>query len=254
MASAPPPPEGNTLLDESSKGSPEFTAMSGVMGKEVETRPRIAVLASGRGTDFQAIVDANGRGEVDLDIALLVCNVPDAFVIQRAKDHAIPYVVIEHKGKIREDFDKEIDEVLVENGIGLVVLAGFMRVLSSWFVSRWRDRIINIHPALLPSFPGAHAHKDALEYGVKVTGCTVHVVEAGVDTGPIIVQKQVPVEDGDTANSLHARIQVQEHIFIADHVSDNIHRKSVGIIQLENNAARHLIVAFGFNVGQSIIQ
>ena len=213
MASAPPPPEGNTLLDESSKGSPEFTAMSGVMGKEVETRPRIAVLASGRGTDFQAIVDANGRGEVDLDIALLVCNVPDAFVIQRAKDHAIPYVVIEHKGKIREDFDKEIDEVLVENGIGLVVLAGFMRVLSSWFVSRWRDRIINIHPALLPSFPGAHAHKDALEYGVKVTGLTIHFVDEDVDHGPIIFQYPVDVLDDDDEETLSQRVLEKEHIW-----------------------------------------
>ncbi|MGA1793769.1 MAG: phosphoribosylglycinamide formyltransferase [Thermoplasmatota archaeon] len=213
MTSAPPPPEGNTLLDESSKGSPEFTAMSGVMGREVPTRPRIAVLASGRGTDFQAIVDANGRGEVDLDIALLVCNVPDAFVIQRAKDHAIPYVVIEHKGKIREDFDKEIDEVLVENGIGLVVLAGFMRVLSSWFVSRWRDKIINIHPALLPSFPGAHAHRDALEYGVKVTGLTIHFVDEDVDHGPIIFQYPVEVLDDDDEETLSQRVLEQEHIW-----------------------------------------
>jgi len=213
MASAPAPPEGNILLDEAAKGSPEFTSMTSVIGKEVLNRPKIAVMASGRGTDFQAIIDANSKGEVDLDIALLVCNVPDAFVIQRAKDHGIPYVVIAHRDKVREDFDREIDEVLVENGIGLVVLAGFMRLLSPWFVSKWRDRIVNIHPALLPSFPGAHAHRDALEYGVKLTGLTIHFVDEDVDHGPIIFQHPVPVLDDDDEDSLSKRVLEQEHIW-----------------------------------------
>jgi len=187
--------------------------MTSVIGKEVQTRPRIAIMASGRGTDFQAIIDANSHGDVDVDIALLICNVPEAYVIQRAKDHGIPYVVIEHKGKAREEFDREIDEVLEENGIGLIVLAGFMRVLSSWFVSRWRDRIVNIHPALLPSFPGAHAHRDALNYGVKITGLTIHFVDEDVDHGPIIFQHPVKVEDDDDEDSLSRRVLEQEHIW-----------------------------------------
>ncbi|MBN1390644.1 MAG: phosphoribosylglycinamide formyltransferase [Candidatus Thermoplasmatota archaeon] len=176
-------------------------------------RPRIAIMASGRGTDFQAIVDANGSGDVNLNIALLLCNRSDAFVIQRAKDRGIPYVVIDHRGKEREEFDREVNDVLVEYKIELIVLAGFMRVLSRWFVSMWKDRIVNIHPALLPSFPGAQAHRDALEYGVKVTGLTIHFVDEDVDHGPIIFQFPVDVLNDDDEDSLSKRVLEQEHIW-----------------------------------------
>ncbi|MGA1872814.1 MAG: phosphoribosylglycinamide formyltransferase [Thermoplasmatota archaeon] len=213
MASPPPASDGNTLLDNVTKDTPRFSGMGGVLSGKMPKRPRIAVLASGRGTDFQAIVDSNLRGDVDLDIALLICNVPDAFVIQRAKKHGIPNFLIDHRGKSREKFDAEVNSVLEENAIDLLVLAGFMRILSSWFVSRWRDRIINIHPSLLPSFPGAHAHAEVLEYGVKVTGLTIHFVDEDVDHGPIIFQHPVEVLDDDDEGSLSQRVLEQEHIW-----------------------------------------
>ena len=178
--------------------------------KKVRTR-KIAVLASGRGTDFQAIVDAAEAGKVSYDVALLICNEPKAFVIERAKKHSVPYVIISHKGRKREEFDMEIHRVLESAGIELVVLAGFMRILSDGFVDLWRDRIVNIHPALLPSFPGANAHRDALEYGVKITGLTIHFVNETMDGGPVIFQYPVPLEDDDTEETLSMRILEKEH-------------------------------------------
>ncbi|MFO8051952.1 MAG: phosphoribosylglycinamide formyltransferase [Thermoplasmatota archaeon] len=185
--------------------------MSALDEKREKNKKRIAVLASGRGTDFQAIVDASESGEVHLNIALLICNNSDAYVIDRAKEHSIPYVVIDHRNRKRQEFDKEIDDLLRKENIDLVVLAGFMRILSRWFVVRWRDRIINIHPSLLPSFPGAHAHRDALEYGVKVTGLTIHFVDEEVDHGPIIFQYPVMIFDDDDEESLSGRILKEEH-------------------------------------------
>jgi phosphoribosylglycinamide formyltransferase-1 len=174
---------------------------------------RIAVLASGRGSDFQSLLDSNSRGDTDLDIALLICNNREAFVIERARNHGVPYVIIDHRGKGREGFDREVDSVLRDNDIGLVVLAGFMRILSTWFVKEWKGKIVNIHPALLPSFPGAHAHKDALEHGVKITGLTIHFVDEKVDHGPIIFQHPVEVMDYDTEETLSKRVLDQEHIW-----------------------------------------
>ncbi|MGA1848519.1 MAG: phosphoribosylglycinamide formyltransferase [Thermoplasmatota archaeon] len=178
----------------------------------IESR-RIAVFASGRGSDFQSLLDSNTKGETNLDIALLVCNNREAFVIERARNHGIPYVIIDHSGKEREEFDREVDSVLKDNDIGLIVLAGFMRILSPWFVKEWKGRIVNIHPALLPSFPGAHAHRDALEHGVKVTGLTIHFVDEKVDHGPIIFQYPVEVKDYDTEETLSKRVLDQEHIW-----------------------------------------
>jgi phosphoribosylglycinamide formyltransferase-1 len=173
----------------------------------------VAVLASGRGSDFQAIVDASERGDVDFTVSLLVCNVPGAPVLDRAKRHGIPSVVIDHRNRPREDFERELHDLLISRGIGLVVLAGFMRVLSPWFVSRWRDRVINIHPTLLPSFPGAHAHREVLDHGVKVTGLTIHFVDEDVDHGPIIFQWPVRVMDDDTEETLSRRVLEREHQF-----------------------------------------
>jgi phosphoribosylglycinamide formyltransferase-1 len=174
---------------------------------------RIAVMASGRGTDFQAILDARERGELRCEIAVLICNIPGARAIERAKKHGIPYTVIDHRNRGREEFDRMTDEELVKRDVDLVVLAGFMRILSPWFVRKWKDRIINIHPALLPSFPGANAHRDALEYGVKISGLTIHFVDEDVDHGPIIFQYPVEVRDGDTEETLSRRILVQEHVW-----------------------------------------
>lgn len=179
-------------------------------------RIRVGVLASGRGSDFQSLVDARDRGELDVDLAVLVCNVPGAPVLERAKRAGVPSVVVDHRpfGKDREAFEREVVHVLREKRVDLVVLAGFMRLVSSYFVGEFPNRIINIHPALLPAFPGTHGQRDALAHGVKVSGCTIHFVDTSVDGGPIILQKAVPVLDDDTEETLAARILEQEHVFL----------------------------------------
>src|SRR6266571_7490577 len=179
-------------------------------------RTKVGILASGRGTDFQSLVDARKRGELDVDLTVLVCNVPGAPVLERAKAANVPAVVVDHRpfGKDREAFERGVVKVLRDKEVGLVVLAGFMRLVSAWFIREFPDRIIKIHPSLLPAFPGAHAHRDAIAAGVKVSGCTIHFVDASVDGGPIILQKAVPVLEDDTEDSLAARILEQEHILL----------------------------------------
>ncbi len=176
----------------------------------------VGVLASGRGTDFQSLVDAAVRGELGASLAVLVCNVPGAPVIDRARKHGIPAVVIDHKayGKDREAFEREVVRVLREHRVELVVLAGFMRLVTGYFIREFPQRIINIHPSLLPAFPGAHAHEDVLAWGAKVSGCTVHFVDESVDAGPVILQKAVPVLEGDTPETLASRVREQEHTLL----------------------------------------
>ena len=172
-------------------------------------RINVAVLASGSGTNFQAIVDADIKAA---SIAVLVCNNPGAYAVKRAERHGIPVELVDHRDfDTREGFERQIVTRLRKYEPGLVVLAGFMRVLTPFFVSRFKNRIINIHPALLPSFPGVHAARQAVDYGAKLTGCTVHFVDEGVDTGPIILQSAVPVEDNDTEDSLLSKIHKEEH-------------------------------------------
>lgn len=174
---------------------------------------KLAVLASGRGSNLQALIDAGERGLMDGRVALVVTDNPSAYAIERAKKHGIPFRVIERKGHpSRQAFDSALADAVEESGVDLVALAGFMRIISPSFLSRFPGRVINIHPALLPSFPGLDAQKQAFEYGVKITGCTVHFVDEGVDTGPIIAQSAVPVLPGDTLESLSARILEQEHV------------------------------------------
>ena len=179
-------------------------------------RTKVGVLASGRGTDFQSLVDASGRGELAADLAILVCNVPGAPVIDRAEKAGVPIAVIDHRafGDNRKLFEREVVKVLKGKGVNLVVFAGFMRLVTPYFIGEFPQRIINIHPSLLPAFPGAHPHRDAIAAGVKVSGCTIHFVDASVDGGLIIVQKAVPVLDDDTEDSLAARILEQEHVFL----------------------------------------
>jgi phosphoribosylglycinamide formyltransferase-1 len=179
-------------------------------------RIKVGVLASGRGSDFQSLVDAHARGQLDVNIAVLVCNVPNAPVLTRAKEAGVPAVVVDHRrfGTNREAFEREVVGILRENETELVVLAGFMRLVSPYFINQFPLRILNIHPSLLPAFPGAHPHRDALAAGVKVSGCTIHFVDSSVDGGPVILQKAVPVHDDDTEESLAARILEQEHIFL----------------------------------------
>ncbi|OGL41768.1 MAG: phosphoribosylglycinamide formyltransferase [Candidatus Schekmanbacteria bacterium RIFCSPHIGHO2_02_FULL_38_11] len=174
---------------------------------------RIGVLVSGRGTNLQSIIDNIKNGNIPAEIAIVISNISGAYALSRAEKHSIKTKVIEHRNfKSREEFEKSIIEVLRTEGVELVCLAGFMRILSSFFINTFKHRIINIHPALLPSFPGTHAQKQALNYGVKIAGCTVHFVDEGTDTGPIILQEAVPVLDNDTEESLSSRILEKEHI------------------------------------------
>lgn len=181
--------------------------------RETMARVRVGVLASGRGTDFQSLVDSRDRGELGADLAVVVCNVPGAFVLERAKKAGVPAVVVDHRpfGKDREAFEREVVKILREHGVELVVFAGFMRIVSAYFVAQFPNRAMNIHPSLLPAFPGAHAHRDVLAAGVKVSGCTIHFVDTSVDGGPIVLQKAVPVLDDDTEESLETRILEWEH-------------------------------------------
>jgi phosphoribosylglycinamide formyltransferase-1 len=175
-------------------------------------RPVIAVLVSGSGSNLQAIIDASEKGEIPCRVGLVISNKADAYGLVRAKKHGIPTEVISHRDfSSREEFDQRLVEILRKSGAELVCLAGFMRVLTPVFVRAFPNRILNIHPALLPSFPGTHGPKQALDYGVRFSGCSVHFLDEGVDTGPIIVQAVVPVYGDDTEETLAARILIQEH-------------------------------------------
>lgn len=172
----------------------------------------IAVLCSGNGSNLQAIIDKVKSGYIPAKIALVVSDKKDAFALERAKKAQIETLVLNSKDfRSREDFDKEIIRQLKEKQVGLVVLAGFMRLLSGHFIKEYRNKIINIHPALLPCFKGTHGVKDALNYGVKVTGPTVHFVDEKLDNGPIILQATVAIKDDDTASSLLERVHKEEH-------------------------------------------
>lgn len=174
---------------------------------------KIGVLVSGRGSNLQAIMDRIADGYLPLEIAVVISDKPDAFALERAQKADIKTVAVERKAcASKEEFGAKINAALEAEGCELVVLAGFMRILSADFVNKWQHKIINIHPALLPSFPGLHGQKQAVDYGVKFSGCTVHFVDAGTDSGPIILQKVVPVMDDDTEDTLADRILVQEHI------------------------------------------
>lgn len=173
---------------------------------------KAGVLVSGRGSNLQAVLDRIADGYLPLEIGVVISDKADAYALERAANVGIKTVVVARKEfASKEEFEDRIHAALVEAGCELVVLAGFMRILSGNFVSKWHNKIINIHPALLPSFPGLDGQGQALEYGVKFTGCTVHFVDEGTDTGPIILQKVVPVLDDDTHDTLAARILEQEH-------------------------------------------
>jgi len=172
----------------------------------------VGVLASGRGTNLQAIIEAVEEGRIEGKIKIVISDNRAAFALKRAKQNNIETKYINFKSfKNREDYDKKIMECLKEKDVDLVVLAGYMRIISPYFIKMYKNRIMNIHPALLPSFPGLHAQKQAVEYGVKISGCTVHFVDEGVDSGPIILQKAVEVKDNDTEESLAEKILKEEH-------------------------------------------
>jgi phosphoribosylglycinamide formyltransferase-1 len=175
-------------------------------------KTKVAVLLSGRGSNFVALAEACARGEVPAEIVVVVSNRTDAPGLERARERGIPVTPIPGKGVPREVHEAKVIAALEGTKAEWVCLAGYMRLLSEGFIARFPHRILNIHPALLPSFPGLEAQHQAWEYGVKVSGCTVHLVDAGCDTGPIVLQRAVPVLDDDTAESLADRILEQEHI------------------------------------------
>ncbi|MBE0502663.1 MAG: phosphoribosylglycinamide formyltransferase [Desulfuromonadales bacterium] len=173
---------------------------------------RLGVLASGSGSNLQSIIDRCADGSIDAEIVLVLSNVPGAGALDRAKKAGIATALIDHRTFTeRADFDRAIVATLQASGVELVVLAGFMRLITAPFIDAFPERIINIHPALLPAFPGLHVQKKAIEAGARFAGCTVHFVDGGVDTGPIIIQAVVPILDDDDEASLSARILVQEH-------------------------------------------
>ena len=173
---------------------------------------RLGVLVSGSGTNLQAIIDRIESGEINAEIACVISNKADAYALARATKHGIPVVVHENsRFPERRAYDSATVEILRSHKVDLVILAGFMRILTDAMVNAFPNAIMNIHPALLPSFQGLHAQQQALDYGVRYSGCTVHFVDCGTDTGPIILQSVVPVEQDDTEETLSARIQKAEH-------------------------------------------
>lgn len=173
----------------------------------------LGVLCSGRGSNLQSIMEAAAAGKINAQVGIVLADKPEAKALQRAKDAGIKAVCVDRKQYAsRQEFEEALAAELEQAGVTLVILAGFMRILSPYFVRKFAGRILNIHPSLLPSFGGAHAHRDVLAYGVKVSGCTVHFVDEGMDSGPIILQAAVPVLDDDTEDTLAARVLEQEHL------------------------------------------
>lgn len=172
----------------------------------------IGILVSGSGSNLQSIIDHIEGGTLDAEIKVVLSNNSDAYALERCRKHRIPSVVLDHRQfDRRESYDRRAIAILESSGVELVVMAGFMRILSPEFFKAFPQRIINIHPALLPAFPGMHVQQKALEYGVKFAGCTVHFADEGIDTGPIIIQSVVPVYEDDTADTLSTRILREEH-------------------------------------------
>lgn len=172
----------------------------------------VGVLASGSGTNLQAIIDATEKGEISAKVVVVISDVENAYCLERAKKHNIPAIFVNRKNfSSKDDYEREILKYLKNYNVDLVVLAGYMRIVGKIIIDEYRNKIMNIHPALLPSFPGLEAWCQAIEYGVKISGATVHFVDEGMDTGPIILQEAVPVFDNDTPEILHKRIQQVEH-------------------------------------------
>jgi phosphoribosylglycinamide formyltransferase-1 len=182
---------------------------------------RLGILLSGRGSNFEAIADNVATGRLDAEIAVVISNREDARGLSTARERGLPALCIASKGVPREDYDRRVVEELNRHGVELVCLAGFMRLLTADFCRAFPMRILNIHPSLLPAFPGLDAQKQALDHGVKVSGCTVHFVDEQLDAGPIVLQAVVSVLDGDTVETLSARILKEEH---------RIYSEAIGIV------------------------
>jgi len=189
---------------------------------------RIAILISGRGSNMIALADAVGSGSIpNAEVAIVISDQPGATGLEKAKQRGIETLVIERRGRTRAEHDREVVTALRDRRIDLVCLAGYMRVLSAEFIGAFRSRILNIHPSLLPSFPGLNAQQQALANGATVSGCTVHYVDETLDGGPIIAQREVAVHKGDTVESLSARILVEEHKLYPDAVAMTLKKLSI---------------------------
>jgi len=174
-------------------------------------KPKIAILISGRGSNMLALLDAIREGGLDAEAAVVISNIESAPGLMKAEERGVETLVIKHKGRTREEHDSAIAAELQRRDVSVVCLAGYMRLLSSQFVRAFENRILNIHPSLLPMFPGVDAQRQALEHGVKISGCTVHIVDEQLDHGPIVLQQAVAVLDDDSVETLSARILEQEH-------------------------------------------
>ena len=176
---------------------------------------KIGVLGSTRGTDLQAVIDSINKKELVAEVAVVISNKKGAYILKRAEQNKIPSVFLSHKGLKRKEFDRKITNILKKNSVELILLIGFMRVLSSGFCQEWRDRLINVHPSLLPKYAGgmdSSVHEEVIKNGEKETGCTIHFVTEDVDGGPILIQKKCRVDDDDTVETLKAKVQELEGI------------------------------------------
>lgn len=202
----------------------------------------LGILVSGSGTNLQAILDAVASGKLSAKIGVVLSNIATAKALDRAKGAGVDTAVVDHKAyPSREAFDAAVVEVLRAKGVEYVVLAGFMRLVTPVLLDAFKHRVVNIHPALLPAFPGVNAQKQALAYGVRVTGATVHFVDAGMDTGPIISQVAVPILDTDTEETLRARILEQEHVLLVETLQ-LIAEGRVEVVQPSEPGARPRVV------------
>jgi len=193
-----------------------------------DLKARLAILISGRGSNMVALADAVDDGRIpNAQIEIVISDQPDAAGLSVAKDRGIETLIIERRGRSRAEHDAEIVSELERRDVDLVCLAGYMRILSQNFLDSYRGRLLNIHPSLLPSFPGLDAQRQALDNGVKLAGCTVHFVDETLDGGPIIAQRTVPVYEGDTVESLSARILVEEHKLYAEAVAVTLKKLSI---------------------------
>jgi len=211
-------------------------------------RIKVGVLASGRGSNLQAIIDAVGNKTLAADIAVVISDRADSFALTRARQHGVAAVHIsarEYKGR-RDEYDALLVQELKKFNVDLVVLAGFMRIVTGVLVRSYPHRIMNIHPALLPAFPGLHVQQAAIDHGVKFSGCTVHFVDEGMDTGPIVIQAVVPVLDNDTEDTLSARILKQEHTIFPR----AIQLYAEGRLKVEG---RRVVVTSGTNSGDGFL-
>jgi len=196
---------------------------------------RLGILASGRGSNFQSIIDAINSRRLRVEIAVLITDNPSSFAIERAKKHGIEYLVMSPKEySSKDDYFIKIAEELRKRDVGLIILAGFMRIVRKPLIDIFPNRVMNIHPALLPAFPGLRGQRQALEYGVRISGCTVHFVDEGMDTGPIIIQAALPVSQDDTEETLSERILKLEHKIYPE----AIRLFSEGMIEVEGKSVR----------------